>query len=275
VQTAGTVPLTSQQLVALAASRLLKNAPRSPGVEDSLMRSQPGLLSRRKLFVALQAQSRGATNPSKAKEVAIQLIQRTAGTIIAGCVSEAERCFGPLFRQFVRVVWLPAMLKHFTDVMVRPIRDALNVAGLSSQQVASLPAASSDSAMMGREIANPPRMPGVSRMMQRAVKTCCLCGSKQGTACVCGLQFCTECLLPLRVNVRKPGKCNCTVIATALQRGIYRPGDKAAVLKRQTLMLSSNRLGQAGRFLVLAELMGVEAVTDTLLGFMVEVIAAQ
>ena len=47
------------------------------------------------------------------------------------------------------------------------------------------------------------------------------------------------------------------------------------MLKRQTLMLSSNRLGQAGRFLVLAELMGVEAVTDTLLGFMVEVIAAQ
>ena len=112
-------------------------------------------------------------------------------------------------------------------------------------------------------------------MMQRAVETCCLCGSEQGTACVCGLRFCSKCLVPLRVPVRKPGQCSCAVIATALQRGIYRPGDKAAVLKRQTLLLNCNRLGQAGRFLVLAELMGVEAVTDTLLGFMMEVIAAQ
>ena len=222
------------------------------------------------------------SDPAKARASATATIQRFANAAVAGCVLETELSFGPRFREYMRCTCLPELRAHgFPEEMLQPMCIALEAAGPPFEDFpVCIPApsqTSSGSAMMRGVDVIP--MAGVPGMLSSALQTCCACLSAEGQACpcLCGLRFCSPCLK--RVIASKTSlsgeQCICQTMVVAMLRKVCRQGEKAAAIKRQTLLSNGDRLVQAAQILVLAVMMGSERGTDTLLASLMEVVAAQ
>ena len=296
---AGSTQLAITQLATVA--HLLKEAPRSHGLEASVERSVPGLKSRRQLFAALYSADKSISNLSEADRTAAftklmdPVIRRFECYIIAAQVLEEERSLGPRLRQFVREKLLPGLLEvGCTEVMLSTIHEALRLtaAGLSSQasqQLRDDPHAISacsvriSDSQLHAECEDTPQLPGVPGMLQRILETCCLCGSAPDNHCRHGhLRACRACIrsLGLKQVNQSGGQCMCLTIAVSLQqklREVFRSRGKAASVstKRQALILSSSYLDKAATLLVLAAMLDVKPVIDTLLQDVVHVVTCQ
>ncbi len=172
--------VTGQQLATL--SRLLRQAPRSPGVEASLMQSDPTMPKRRQLLVAMAKQSASMSDPTKARALATATIRRIASTAVAGCVSETELSFGPRFGEYIRTCLAYLRADAWTEQILQPMCIALDAAGPPLEDVPENPGfiplpsqTSSGSAMMHEADVTP--MAGVPGMLQleKAFHSCCAC----------------------------------------------------------------------------------------------------
>ena len=240
---------------------------------------------RRQLLMAmakLAKLSASMSDPTKARALATATIRRIASTAVAGCVSETELSFGPRFRQFIRTCLADLRADAWTEQMLQPMCIALDAAGPPLEDVPENPGfipspsqTSSGSAMMHEADVTP--MAGVPGMLEKAFHSCCACLSAQGQTCLCGLRFCSPCLKSIGASRASlsGGQCMCQTMVVALLRGVCRQGEKAAAIKRQNLVVYSDRLVLAAQILVLAVMMGSERGIDTLLASVLEVVAAQ
>ena len=266
--------LAGQQLHAV--TDMLKKAPRTVGLDLSVRLSAPGLKTRRNLCLAVLKARKNAASDATLSQILVQVIELVACHIVAASVLEAELTLGPSLRRHVRSHVSRLQELGVNEDTLRPIHDALAAAELPSpQDVPSASLTGSGSANSTAVVEKIPVLSGVSGMLQKALEACCMCWSAPGSACSGGhLRFCGPCKKALGIE-RSGGQCDCLASALSLMRRTCRRGNMAAKFTRQTLMEGRDHLVQATRLLVLAIMLDVCPVIDTLLNAVVEVVKAQ